>query len=162
MYKIDPVLKAINAEYNALLTPEARIRFLVAYSGLPSDRVAPIDSIGSPWPGTLEREAQEATEAGIELSRYITGLSPLIDMDEERLEEKMAAFGAAIERGKIPEPIPQFGELRGYIIQVAQSVAEDIETVDAVHEAVLAYHRCILELLKKATERIKTLKSNTG
>ena len=48
----DPAMNLLNAEYNALLTPQARTRFLSSYTGMAADRVERIDQSGSPWPGT--------------------------------------------------------------------------------------------------------------
>ena len=84
----DPAMNLLNAEYNALLTPQARTRFLSSYTGMAADRVERIDQSGSPWPGTLERETREAEALGIELSRYLAGLAKAVHGDGSEIHEQ--------------------------------------------------------------------------
>ena len=108
----DPAMNLLNAEYNALLTPQARTRFLSSYTGMAADRVERIDQSGSPWPGTLERETREAEALGIELSRYLAGLAEIMEWDAVQLEQRTASIAAALDRGDPPESSPEFNAMR--------------------------------------------------
>ncbi len=146
----DPLMNLLNAEYNALLTPQARTRFLSSYTGMAADRVERIDQSGSPWPGTLERETREAEALGIELSRYLAGLAEMMEWDAVQLEQRTASIAAALDRGAPPESSPEFNAMRERIMHVAQSTGEDLVHIAALHGAVLAYHHVLFGLVNRA------------
>jgi hypothetical protein len=146
----DPAITLLNAEYSALLTPQARNRFLTIYSGMPSDTVERIDLSGTPWPGTLERELREAEALGIEFSRYMSGLADMMEQDAVRLEQSAASIAAALDRGDVPAPSSDFDDMRDRMLQVAKSTGENFEHIAALHGAVLAYHQVLFGLAHRA------------
>jgi hypothetical protein len=132
-------------ELSELMTVSGFFGFLAQQAKLSPDKVKQIYMRGRPWglwPPDLDL-SREASEAGVDVFRYLAALQPLLDMDTKQKEAQLVAYEATLTGGETLQPMPA---MRAHVEKVAASVGEDEGTICSLLHALYAYRQRVGQL----------------